>query len=335
MSQLLSVTDVSRRYGAIQALKSTSFDLYEGELLAFVGPSGAGKTTLLKILAGLEPPDGGTVRSIREFNRDHPAILVFQDYLLFPHLTVFENVAYGLRARRGERKLGRSEVREQVCRYLEQLDIADKADTRPEELSGGQKQRVALARALVMEPSLLLLDEPFANLDKTLKRTTAQFVRDVQHNFGVTTVIVSHDLEETVEIADRIGVIIDGSLRQIGTFQEVYRKPENLGVAELFGPVNKIPEGISELMISRCGDQMLSFRREGKQIYCRPESLHITLDPEGPGRVTDLRLRGGMMQYEVEISGWFALASSPTKGFSIGDTVDLTVDEVIGISSEV
>lgn len=330
MTKLLHVDGVTRRYGSLEALKPTSFDLIEGELLAFVGPSGAGKTSLLKILAGIESPDEGNIYTDKPFNRDHPAILVFQDYMLFPHLSVFENVAFGLRSRRRACRMGRAEIRERVLRYLEQLDIRDKAERRPEELSGGQKQRVALARALVMEPRLLLLDEPFANLDRALKHSTARFVRKLQKELRVTMVVVSHDLEETVEVADRIGVIVGGELRQIGTFRDVYTRPESLAVAELFGPVNVIPSNISDMLLCKHVD-VLTFSRHGTTMVCRPESLLVTSSPNGPARIVDFRLRAGKIQYEVELDGWRALASSETDAFSIGERVSLTVGNVIEI----
>lgn len=330
MKELLRVDGVSRRYGTLEALKSTSFALYEGELLAFVGPSGAGKTTLLRILAGIDPPDTGTISVARQFDRDHPAILVFQDYLLFPHLSVFENVAFGLRSRPRGRKMRRVEIRARVFHYLDELDIRDKAEKRPAELSGGQKQRVALARALVMEPRLLLLDEPFASLDKALKRSTARFIRDLQREFGVTMVVVSHDLEETSEVADRIGVIAEGSLQQIGTFRDVYTRPKNLSVAEMFGPVNVIPVNMYYTLPSYQPSIFTSLENDAVPV-CRPESLVIAPDPAGPARVIGFRLRAGVIQYEIESEGWLALASTRSNGIAIGDRVSLAIEGVIPI----
>lgn len=330
MTKLLRVDGVSRRFGSIQALAPTSFDLYEGELLTFVGPSGAGKTSLLRILAGIDSPDTGTVRTERSFGRDHPAILVFQDYLLFPHLTVFENVAFGLRARRRKWGLSREEIRERVDRYLYELAIHDKARYRPTELSGGQRQRVALARALVMEPKILLLDEPFANLDKALKRSTAQFIGHLQRSLGVTTVVVSHDIEEAVEIADRIGVIAGGVLQQIGSFREIYNRPRSEGVAEMFGPVNVIPVNMY-YMYTRNHVTTLPPLRDDTILACRPESLLVSPSPSGPARITGLRLRGGVLQYEIDLDGWSALASAHANGLSVGDRVDLEIESVIPI----
>jgi len=328
MKKLLCVQGVSRRYGSLQALAPTTFDLYDGELLTFVGPSGAGKSSLLRILAGIDLPDSGSVRTERPFDRDHPAILVFQDYLLFPHLSVFENVAFGLRARRRKHRMSRAEIRDRVHRYLHQLGVRDKAESRPATLSGGQRQRVALARALVMEPRLLLLDEPFANLDKALKRNTAQFVGRLQRDLGVTTVLVSHDLEEAVEIADRVGVIMDGTLEQIGAFREVHEEPRNLAVAEMFGPVNRIPVNVY-YMLTRNHHTTLPHLHEGAIPACRPEALFITPCATGPASVTGFRLRGGVLRYEIELDGWHALASARTNDLSVGDRVSLELEAVL------
>jgi putative spermidine/putrescine transport system ATP-binding protein len=331
MNELLNVDGVTKRYGDLVALHPTRFSLNAGELLAFVGPSGAGKTTLLKILASLERPDDGQIDLYETFDRSHPVILVFQDYLLFPHMTVFENVAFGLRARRGRRRIPRSEISRRVTTYLSHLDIADKAGAWPEQLSGGQKQRVALARALVTEPQLLLLDEPFANLDKNLKRSTARFIRNLQRELDVTMVIVSHDLEETVEIADRIGVIVDGRLCRIGPFRDVYDRPSSLEVAEMFGPVNTIPEEMYDMLTSIHLDTLTSSFLSSHSIHCRPESVRVSADPDGEGTIVDFRLRAGIVHYDVSIRGISVLASSATAGLQIDQRVTLAFEDVFCI----
>ncbi len=241
MKRYMHLHGISRRFGDFSALSDINVTIFEGELISFVGPSGSGKTTLLKLLAGIDQPTAGTIERWEPVSRDHPAILVFQDYLLFPHMTVFENVAFGLRSRRRHLQLERSDVKDRVCRYLNHLGIGDKAEVWPAQLSGGQKQRVALARALVMEPALLLLDEPFANLDKNLKGDTARFIRSLQRELGVTTVLVSHDLEEAGAVSDRIGVIIDGRLHQVASYTDIRRNPENTEVARIFKSIQEVP----------------------------------------------------------------------------------------------
>ncbi|MCG8480635.1 MAG: ABC transporter ATP-binding protein [Spirochaetales bacterium] len=328
MGEYVQLQAISKRFGEFAALESVSFGVKRGELLSLVGPSGAGKTTLLRILAGLEMPSSGMVHYEKAITRDHPAILVFQDYLLFPHMTVFDNVAFGLRSRRRRRRASRAEIRERVMCYLEQLGIADKVDHWPGQLSGGQRQRVALARALVMEPALLLLDEPFANLDKNLKRETAQFIRSLQQDLGVTTVIVSHDLEETSEISDRIGVIIEGRLQQIASFHEVYFHPRDLEVARMFGPVNIIPEHLYDTLTSLRSDAVVS-----RMVCARAESFDLRSEADGPGTITDLRLVGGNAHYIVAFRDWDATVRAAREGYHIGDTVSLHATEVFTLES--
>ena len=321
--------EISRRFGDFTALQDVSVSLRKGELISFVGPSGAGKTTLLRLLAGLDEPSSGSIERERAITRDHPAILVFQDYLLFPHMSVFENVAFGLRSRRRERRRSRAEIRQLVMHYLEQLGIADKARSWPGQLSGGQKQRVALARALVMEPGLLLLDEPFANLDKNLKRETARFIRRLQKDLEVTTVVVSHDLEEASEVSDRIGVIINARLHQIDTFDQVYFRPANLAVAELFGPVNQIPRRVFEQAADELGSGRVGplVPHPGpRQFVCsRAESLEVVPDPRGTGMITDLHLLGGSPHYTVTFDGWDAEVRVSGNGHRIGTAVSLHI----------
>jgi putative spermidine/putrescine transport system ATP-binding protein len=235
MEDYVHLHGISRHFGPVIAVDGVDLSIGRGELVSLVGPSGAGKTTLLKILAGLDEPTEGWIERRSAITRDHPAILVFQDYLLFPHLSVFENVAFGLRSRRRRHRLPRHEIRERVTHYLEHLGIADKAEAWPGQLSGGQQQRVALARALVMEPGLLLLDEPFANLDRTLTRDTGRFIRALQRELGVTTVIVSHDLDAAGAISDRIGVMVAGTLHQYAPYREILERPASDAVARLFG----------------------------------------------------------------------------------------------------
>ena len=321
MGDFLTVEGVSRYYGGFPALREFSVEIAKGELVSFVGPSGAGKTTLLRLLAGIDHPTQGRIDLPISRGERGGAILVFQDYLLFPHMRVFENVAFGLRSLPRTRRPSNNAITARVMRYLSHLGIADKARAWPAQLSGGQKQRVALARALVVEPSVLLLDEPFANLDNALKRETASFIRRLQREIGVTTVIVSHDLEEASEISDRMGVIIAGRLEQIDRFEEIYFRPATLEVARMFGPVNVIPKQLYRRIVGRsCGD--------GGRGCARAEALSVVASDSGIARIDELHLIGGVPHYTVACQGWRALVRADNRVLGVGDRVDLVVKEL-------
>ena len=317
MSVYVSVDNICKSFGTLSVLDRLSFQIARGELVSLVGPSGSGKTTLLRILAGIETPDQGSVFHRDAITRDHPAILVFQDYLLFPHMTVIDNVSFGLRARRRSRRIGRKASIERARYYLEQLGVGDKAHMFPAQLSGGQRQRVALARALVMEPRLLLLDEPFANLDGELKRDTARFIRDLQQRLGVTTIVVSHDVQEASEVSDRIGVLVGGRLLQTATLSEIYRHPATLAVARMFGTINVVPAALwSRLAIQAPA---------GATVCARAETTTVVAAADGAARVLHSRLIGGNMYYEVNLDGWRATAYQPSGVMQPGDRCHLSL----------
>ncbi len=238
----LEVADVWKSFGPTAVLRGVGFAARAGEFLTVLGPSGCGKTTLLRVIAGLEPADRGAVRiGGRAMDglpaERRPVNTVFQSYALFPHLTVFENVAFGLRSRR----IAGGEVRRRVGKALDLLRLADLGGRRPEQLSGGQKQRVALARALVNEPEVLLLDEPMSALDARLRADVRVELRRLQRALGRTFVLVTHDQDEALVVSDRIMVMRDGAIEQIGTPAEVYERPVSRFVAEFLGAANLIP----------------------------------------------------------------------------------------------
>lgn len=221
---------VSKRFGEFTALNEVSFDIDEGELVALVGPSGSGKSTLLRVVAGLERQDSGIVRIHGEDAAplgpgDRRIGFVFQHYALFRHMTVFENVAFGLRVRpRKERPAG-SEITRVVKDLLELVELGALGGRYPSELSGGQQQRVALARALAVQPRVLLLDEPFGALDARVRKQLRQWLRNLHNEVKVTTVLVTHDSEEACEVADRVAVMHEGRIAQVGTAKELAREP--------------------------------------------------------------------------------------------------------------
>ncbi|MFI9507859.1 ABC transporter ATP-binding protein [Nocardia sp. NPDC052566] len=230
--------------GEVKALDALTFTIPDGEFFALLGPSGCGKTTLLRTIAGLESPTSGQVRiGEQDVTRQSPGrrdvAMVFQDYALFPHMTVVDNIAYPLKVRGADRRTRAAKAAETG----EQLSLRGLMARRPAELSGGQQQRVALARAIVCRPKVFLFDEPLSNLDARLRLEARTFLKKLQHELGVTTVFVTHDQAEALALADRIAVMWDGRIRQLGTAREVFRRPADTVVANFIGstPMNLVP----------------------------------------------------------------------------------------------
>jgi len=247
MSVAVSVDKVVKKFGSFCAVREVSIAIQPGELFFLLGPSGCGKTTLLRCIAGFHTPDAGRiligerdVTPLPPYKRDTG--MMFQSYALWPHMTVAENVAFGLEMR----KVPRAEIRRRVMDALERVHLADRAKTRPNQLSGGQQQRVALARALVIEPQCLLLDEPLSNLDAMLRLEMRVEIRRICKQSGLTAVYVTHDQKEALSIADRLAVMRDGVIEQVGTPEEVYRTPVNRFVAGFIGEGNFIDGRVEE-----------------------------------------------------------------------------------------
>ena len=238
----LEVRNLTKRYGIFTALADVSLDIKEGEFVCFLGPSGCGKTTLLRAIAGLDPQTSGTIRQKgRDISGLPPAKrdfgIVFQSYALFPNLTVGDNVGYGL----VNRRLPRSQIDKRVNELLVLVGLPDSAPKYPAQLSGGQQQRVALARALATSPGLLLLDEPLSALDARVRLRLRHEIKALQRRLGVTTIMVTHDQEEALTMADRIVVMNHGTIEQVGTPQEIYRQPATPFVADFVGSMNFLP----------------------------------------------------------------------------------------------
>jgi iron(III) transport system ATP-binding protein len=238
----IRIQDVSKHFGATRAVDHVSLDIAAGEMFFLLGPSGCGKTTLLRILAGFVPPDAGDIFFDQQRITDLPprsrdAGMVFQTYALWPHMTVVQNVAYGLHVR----GLGRSEIQARVAKALKLVRMEGFEDRRPTQLSGGQQQRIALARALVIEPRVLLLDEPLSNLDARLRDEMREEIRRMHGETGLTMVYVTHDQKEALALADRLAVMENGRLVQVGRPLEVYHRPATRFVAGFLGDSNFIP----------------------------------------------------------------------------------------------
>ncbi len=317
---LVELIDLTRQFEGVAAVSSVSLDIRDGEFFSLIGPSGCGKTTTLRMIAGLEVPDSGQVRVRgQDITRDppyrRPVNTVFQQYALFPHLDIFENVAFGLR----ERGLKRRAIEPQVQRMLELVELTGREKARPRELSGGQQQRVALARALVLEPHVLLLDEPLGALDFRLRRQMQGVLKELQRDVGITFIYVTHDQEEAFSMSDRVAVMNGGVLQQVGTPEVVYHRPANAFVAEFVGAANRL-EGLvtatlgDDLYAVKLGPTNTVLKMKGTPslgdgdrvwIVVRPEAALLAdgAPPEGlnaDARVVDVSFLGPQTIYKVE-----------------------------------
>ncbi|MCW2779505.1 MAG: transporter related protein, partial [Frankiales bacterium] len=281
------IAGLTRSYGGDAVVRGLDLDVAPGTLTALLGPSGCGKTTTLKVVAGLLTADAGDVlfdgASVLHLPPEkRPVAMVFQKALLFPHLTVGENVGFGLRMR----KVPKRQAREQVARMLDLVRLGDLADRRVGEVSGGQEQRVALARALVTEPQVLLLDEPFSQLDAALRVEVRDLVRELQQQLGVTTLFVTHDQEEAVSLADDVALVLDGRVEQSGPPRAFYETPASLRVSRFFGGRNEVPGVVRDGRFTcPLGDLTTSLPAGPAVAVVRPESLVVG----GPGTPATLR----------------------------------------------
>ncbi len=239
----IEIRDISKRFGETAVLDHVTLTVESGELLAFLGPSGSGKTTLLRIIAGLEMPDEGEIyfhgeSATDKKTKDRGVGFVFQHYALFRHMTVFENVAFGLRVKPRKFRLSESQIREKVHELLKLVQLDWVAGRYPNQLSGGQRQRIALARALAVEPRVLLLDEPFGALDAKVRQELRTWLRRFHDELAITTIFVTHDQEEALEVSDRVVVMNHGRIEQVGTPEQVYHHPATPFVMQFLGHVN-------------------------------------------------------------------------------------------------
>ncbi|WP_051340734.1 sulfate/molybdate ABC transporter ATP-binding protein [Azospirillum halopraeferens] len=241
----IDIHAITKRFGTYTALDGVDLQIGEGELVALLGPSGSGKTTLLRIIAGLETADAGRILfagedALRRHPRDRQVGFVFQHYALFRHMTVFDNVAFGLQVRPRSQRPPKADIARRVHELLRLVQLDWTADRYPSQLSGGQRQRIALARALAIEPRVLLLDEPFGALDARVRKDLRRWLRDLHDSMGITSVFVTHDQEEALELADRVVVMNHGRIEQVGTPGAVYREPASAFVYDFLGDANRI-----------------------------------------------------------------------------------------------
>lgn len=304
----LSLKNISKKYKDKEILKNITFDIKEGELVCILGPSGCGKTTLLNIIGGFVSDYSGDVLLSNENINNIPPekreiATVFQSYGLFTHKNVIDNVSYGLKLLKIDKNTREKRAKE----MLEKVGLAGYEKKKIKELSGGEQQRVAIARSMVLNPKLLLLDEPLSNLDVHLRDVMRKEIKRIQKQFGVTMIIVTHDQEDAFKLADRVVVINEGHIEQIGTPEELYKQPKSNFISSFIGENNIIDENLG----------------------IRPEEISIKLDNSGDGEVVDVTYLGATVEYLVENSDGNTLkvlTMSTAERFNIGDKVSVRIN---------
>ena len=316
----IQLREVSKHFGTVVAVDRVSLSIRDGEFFSLLGPSGCGKTTTLRLIAGFELPTEGEVYIGGKLQGEtppyrRPVNTVFQNYALFPHMTVYENVAFGLQMR----KVPKGEIRRRVLEALEMVRLPGMENRRPDQLSGGQQQRVALARALVNQPKVLLLDEPLGALDLKLRKAMQLELKALQHRVGITFVYVTHDQEEALTMSDRIAVMSEGRVLQVGAPEEIYERPANRFVADFIGETNFL-EGVvkgiragevavevdGELVLRVVADRGVGMGQE-VTVAIRPEKLSLHPEPPDekavPGVVKEVIYTGTDTRYVVQLTG--------------------------------
>ncbi|SFC06973.1 sulfate transport system ATP-binding protein [Marinospirillum celere] len=312
----IQIKNVSKTFGDFQAIKPLDLTIHEGEMVGLLGPSGSGKTTLLRIIAGLETADQGQIlfgeRDMTRLHvRNRRVGFVFQNYALFRHMSVADNIAFGLEVLPRKERPAKAEIKKRVAELLDRIELSHLAGRYPAQLSGGQKQRVALARALAMQPRVLLLDEPFGALDARVRKELRRWLRDLHDDLGFTSVFVTHDQEEALEVSDRVVVMSQGQIEQQATPEDLYHQPANRFVYDFLGQVNvfqgtpwgqqlkqeaawiRFPEGTTP---------------ESGQLYLRPHEITLARQPDHrahlPLTIKAVNLIGAEVRLELEPEGW-------------------------------
>lgn len=311
----IRLENITKRFGEYAALENINLRAEPGEFLALLGPSGSGKTTLLRIMAGLAFPDTGTV----EFNgedvtglkvADRQVGFVFQHYALFKHMTVADNVGFGLSVRKRSERPSKAAIRDRVQELLDLVQLGQLGNRYPAQLSGGQRQRVALARALAVDPKLLLLDEPFGALDARVRKDLRRWLRELHDRVGLTSIFVTHDQEEALELADRVVVMDHGVIEQVATPLQIYNEPASAFVFDFVGESNRIPvtlaQGGGVRFFDRQIDVPVTGSGEGaRSLFFRPHDIELVEESGGalPFIVTQTRPRGGGVRVEGQMAG--------------------------------
>lgn len=312
----IEIQGINKFFDKFQALHDINLTIPDGQLTALLGPSGSGKTTLLRIIAGLETPEEGRIRfSGRDVTdlhvRDRRVGFVFQHYALFRHMTVAENVAFGLNVLPRKERPGKPEIRKRVKDLLEMVQLEHLAGRYPAQLSGGQKQRIALARAMAMRPEILLLDEPFGALDAKVRKDLRRWLRSLHDELHFTSVFVTHDQEEALELSDQVVVMSNGRIEQVDTPLELYGRPDSRFVFEFLGQVNVLSGKIRDGVMSQ-GDAWIRLpegcENDDAQLYLRPHEVRLTQSASDqahlPFRIEAINLIGAEVRIELKPDGW-------------------------------
>jgi len=309
----IQIEHIRKQYGSFTALADVSLTIEGGELMALLGPSGSGKTTLLRIIAGLESPDDGSILLHGEESTQQSAStrgigFVFQHYALFRHMTIFENVAFGLRVQSRQLRPTRQKIRERVQELLHLVQLDTYAQMYPEQLSGGQRQRVALARALAVQPKVLLLDEPFSALDAKVRKELRDWLRRIHDELHVTTVLVTHDQEEALEVADRVAILNQGKLEQIGTPQSIYDRPASPFVYNFLGNVNLFHGRLLADLSSQVREGSAQEPNGSAIGFVRPHELELSRELPGDvkavlANIVRIHATGPQIRLELSIAG--------------------------------
>ncbi|MBT9133974.1 MAG: Spermidine/putrescine import ATP-binding protein PotA [Firmicutes bacterium] len=321
----ITLVGVAKAFNDKQILDRLDLDIENGELLALLGPSGSGKTTLLKLIAGLDTPSAGRIKFDGSdvtlvSTRHRQAIIVFQDHCLFPHLTVKENIAFGLRARNEPR----ATIDRKVGEILEVVQLPGRQNSLPHALSGGEKQRIALARACVLKPRVLLLDEPFSNLDVNLRLSMREFVVSLQRVLKLTCVLVTHDKEEAFVMAERVAVLLDGRLEQVDTPENLYDRPKNKKVAEFLGEANFFPGVVADGVFTCALGSFATPWQDTRQAVGMVRYDNVQLGRHTGntlGKIKDKVFAGRYTFYKVALAAGGELMASCKESFTLGDAV--------------
>ena len=333
---ILRIEGVGKTFGPVKAVDDVTLDIRENEFFALLGPSGCGKTTLLRMLAGFEAPNTGCIlldgKDISPLPPERrPLNLMFQSYALFPHMTVRQNLSYGLEMER----LAKAEIHRRVDETMATTDLTPFADRKPDQLSGGQKQRVALARALVKRPKVLLLDEPLGALDKKLRERMQLELKRMQHEAGITFVIVTHDQEEALVMADRMAILKDGRLLQVGAPEDVYERPADRFVANFIGVMNFIDGKVGDDGVFETEGLRLALVDAGPgpaTLAVRPENIAIGAPGERlAGTIADIAYHGldrvlHVKTAAAEASLQVRVPANGAGAWKIGDALSLKID---------